>query len=168
MLSEITKEKQEPRVRTNTKRICLVVACTTICYLVPQSVPAGCNRKPWNRRGPLGLFWQRCGEARTESASPSKLKAGSQGEQEWEQSHREEGGRLGQEISQEGGKIEPQEASLPWEETLETQKMKWVPPQFYQIPRVTESSQWQCPRRTESVHFEVRQTSAQNPGATSC
>lgn len=68
------------------------------------------------------MFWQRCGEARTESASPSKLKAGSQGEQEWEQSHREEGGRLGQEISQEGGKIEPQEASLPWEETLETQK----------------------------------------------
>ena len=71
------------------------------------------------------MFWQRCGKARrTESSSSSKLKAGGRGEQEWEHSHKEEGGRLGQEISQERGKIEPQEAALPWEETLETQKSK--------------------------------------------
>lgn len=51
------------------------------------------------------MFWQRCGKARrTESSSSSKLKAGGRGEQEWEHSHKEEGGRLGHEISQEGGK----------------------------------------------------------------
>lgn len=84
--SEITVEEQEPRVRTNTKKIWKVVSSLLVgssATFFPNSLPAGVTesfeieKDIW-----LCFVGQRCEKAgRAESASPSRLKAGSPEEQ---------------------------------------------------------------------------------------